>query len=150
MQLIMNIPFTALHFATYESSKKLLALEEDESLAVQLTAGGLAGGLSAGLTTPLDVLKTRLQLEGVNSATRYGTSAVVRPGTTLSSAATVFSTEHCNSCSQPASQTSGKPKTAGVDCIFLCNHCCRTNFLCNHCCRTSRIAELCLLHHNAH
>lgn len=74
----MNIPFTALHFSTYESSKKLLALEEDESLVVQLTAGGLAGGVSAALTTPLDVVKTRLQLEGVNSATRYGTNAVVR------------------------------------------------------------------------
>lgn len=74
--LIMNVPFTALHFATYESCKKLLAMEEDESLAVQLAAGGVAGGVSAALTTPLDVVKTRLQLEGVNSATRYGTTAV--------------------------------------------------------------------------
>lgn len=73
----MNVPFTAIHFATYESCKKLLAMEEDESLAVQLAAGGVAGGVSAGLTTPLDVVKTRLQLEGVNSATRYGTTAVV-------------------------------------------------------------------------
>lgn len=73
----MNVPFTALHFATYESAKKLLVLEEDESLAVQLAAGGTAGGVSAALTTPLDVVKTRLQLEGVNSATRYGTTAVV-------------------------------------------------------------------------
>ena len=76
MQLVMNVPFTALHFATYESAKKLLVLE-DESLAVQLAAGGTAGGVSAALTTPLDVVKTRLQLEGVNSATRYGTTAVV-------------------------------------------------------------------------
>lgn len=77
LQLVMNVPFTALHFATYESAKKLLVLEEDESLAVQLAAGGTAGGVSAALTTPLDVVKTRLQLEGVNSATRYGTTAVV-------------------------------------------------------------------------
>ena len=78
LQLIMNIPFTAIHFATYESCKKLLALQEDESLAVQLAAGGTAGGVSAALTTPLDVVKTRLQLEGVNSATRYQSTAVVR------------------------------------------------------------------------
>ena len=78
VQLIMNIPFTAIHFATYESCKKLLALQEDESLAVQLAAGGTAGGVSAALTTPLDVVKTRLQLEGVNSATRYQSTAVVR------------------------------------------------------------------------
>ena len=77
VQLVMNVPFTALHFATYECAKKLLALEQDESLAVQLAAGGTAGGVSAALTTPLDVVKTRLQLEGVNSATRYGTTAVV-------------------------------------------------------------------------
>lgn len=74
----MNVPFTAIHFATYESCKKLLALHEDESLAVQLAAGGTAGGVSAALTTPLDVVKTRLQLEGVNSATRYRTTALVR------------------------------------------------------------------------
>ncbi len=78
MQLVMNVPFTAIHFATYESCKKLLAMEEDESLVVQLAAGGTAGGVSAALTTPLDVVKTRLQLEGVNSATRYSSTAVVR------------------------------------------------------------------------
>ncbi len=77
LQLVMNVPFTAIHFATYESCKKLLAMEEDESLAVQLAAGGMAGGVSAALTTPLDVVKTRLQLEGVNSHTRYRTTAVV-------------------------------------------------------------------------
>lgn len=77
LQLIMNVPFTAIHFATYESCKKLLALQEDESLAVQLAAGGTAGGVSAAATTPLDVVKTRLQLEGVNSATRYKSTAMV-------------------------------------------------------------------------
>ncbi|KAK9813241.1 hypothetical protein WJX72_011309 [[Myrmecia] bisecta] len=75
--LVMNVPFTALHFATYESAKKALGTEEEERLGVQLVAGGLAGGAAAGLTTPLDVVKTRLQLEGVNSATRYSSSAVV-------------------------------------------------------------------------
>ena len=74
----MNVPFTAVHFATYESAKKLLGAEDqDEGLSVQLVAGGIAGGISAALTNPLDVVKTRLQLEGVNSATRYGTTAVV-------------------------------------------------------------------------
>lgn len=43
---------------------------------MQLGAGGLAGGLAAAATNPLDVVKTRLQLEGLESATRYNTSAV--------------------------------------------------------------------------
>jgi solute carrier family 25 (mitochondrial iron transporter), member 28/37 len=44
---------------------------------MQFGAGGLAGGLAAAATTPLDVVKTRLQLEGLGSATRYNTSAVL-------------------------------------------------------------------------
>jgi solute carrier family 25 iron transporter 28/37 len=76
--LVMNVPYTALHFATYESCKTHFSgeSEEEETLAVQLGAGGVAGGVAAAATTPLDVVKTRLQLEGVHSATRYGTIAV--------------------------------------------------------------------------
>lgn len=83
LQLLMNVPYTAIHFATYESCKTYFSREKDgkegeETLAVQLGAGGIAGGLAAAATTPFDVVKTRLQLEGVHSATRYDTIAVVR------------------------------------------------------------------------
>jgi len=85
--LVMNVPYTAIHFATYESCKTYFSGADDdradgggedaeETLAVQLGAGGIAGGLAAFCTTPLDVVKTRLQLEGVTSATRYETMAV--------------------------------------------------------------------------
>jgi solute carrier family 25 iron transporter 28/37 len=114
MQVVMNVPYTAIHFATYESLKQFMhqALSEDgsaesqESLLVQVLArecavrsnsrnstlcggiftecanlqfgaGGLAGGLAAAATTPLDVVKTRLQLEGMASVTRYRTVSVV-------------------------------------------------------------------------
>lgn len=73
----MNVPFTAVHFTVYESAKKMLRQEEDETLLTQLSAGGLAGGCAAAVTNPLDVVKTRLQLEGVGSATKYKTTAVV-------------------------------------------------------------------------
>lgn len=44
MQLIMNVPFTAVHFATYESAKTAMARwagweHEEETLLVQLLAG---------------------------------------------------------------------------------------------------------------
>ncbi len=99
--LVMNVPYTAIHFATYESCKTYFSSggapdrpdrpddpddpddpdrrqggDQEETLAVQLGAGGIAGGLAAFWTTPLDVVKTRLQLEGVHSATRYETIAV--------------------------------------------------------------------------
>jgi solute carrier family 25 iron transporter 28/37 len=53
---------------------------EEEGLAVQVLAGGLAGGAAAAVTNPLDVVKTRLQTEGMHSSRRYATSAVVGAG----------------------------------------------------------------------
>eukprot|EP00884_Botryococcus_braunii_P016663 jgi/Botrbrau1/3680/Bobra.0008s0009.2 len=76
--VLMNVPYTAVNVPVYESTKKLLGKAgEEEGLLAQLTAGSMAGASAALLTNPLDVVKTRLQLEGVNSATRYGTTAVV-------------------------------------------------------------------------
>ncbi|GBF95304.1 mitochondrial carrier protein [Raphidocelis subcapitata] len=78
--IVMNIPYTAVHFSVYESAKKLLLGDDaaaEEGLREQVIAGGLAGGTASALTTPLDVVKTRLQTEGVHSPRRYGTTAVL-------------------------------------------------------------------------
>lgn len=77
--LVMNVPFTAMHFSVYETSKKLLlgkegGGEDEETLQVQLVAGGLAGGCAAAVTNPLDVVKTRLQTA---DPAKYGSAAVV-------------------------------------------------------------------------
>ena len=73
--VIMNVPFVSIHFAAYESCKKLLRKSaEDEGLMTQIVAGGIAGGAAALATNPLDVVKTRLQTEGVGGI-KYGTSS---------------------------------------------------------------------------
>lgn len=75
--VLMNVPFMAVQVALYETCKKLMGSEEDDGLLIQLTAGAVAGGTAAGVTNPLDVVKTRLQTEGVTSATKYRSSAVI-------------------------------------------------------------------------
>ncbi|KAK6122151.1 hypothetical protein DH2020_044102 [Rehmannia glutinosa] len=66
--VLMNAPFTAVHFATYEATKKGLMefspeSVSDERLVIHATAGAAAGALAAALTTPLDVVKTQLQCQ---------------------------------------------------------------------------------------
>lgn len=57
--LVMNVPFTGVQFAVYESAKRalvasnVLSSEEEEGLLEQLVAGGAAGGLAAAVTNPL-------------------------------------------------------------------------------------------------
>ncbi|XP_042509867.1 mitoferrin-like [Macadamia integrifolia] len=79
--VVMNAPFTAVHFATYEAAKRGLSEispenASDESLVVHATAGAAAGALAAGVTTPLDVVKTQLQCQGVCGCDRYSNSSI--------------------------------------------------------------------------
>lgn len=73
----MNIPFMSVQVAVYESTKILMGAEENDTLFIQLTAGGIAGAMAAAVSTPLDVVKTRLQTEGVTSNTTYQNTGVI-------------------------------------------------------------------------
>jgi solute carrier family 25 iron transporter 28/37 len=64
--LIMNIPYVAIYFASYESLRKFLkrGSEHEFDPLAHCLAGGGAGMLAATLTNPFDVAKTRLQTQG--------------------------------------------------------------------------------------
>ncbi|KAI4340329.1 hypothetical protein MLD38_025179 [Melastoma candidum] len=79
--VVMNAPFTAMHFSTYEATKRCLMevspeSMEDEGWVVHATAGAAAGALAAAVTTPLDVVKTQLQCQGVCGCDRLKTGSM--------------------------------------------------------------------------
>lgn len=66
--VVMNAPYTAVHFSTYEAAKRgLMEVSpehaSDERWVVHATAGAAAGASAALITTPLDVVKTQLQCQ---------------------------------------------------------------------------------------
>eukprot|EP00743_Colponemidia_sp_Colp-15_P004342 GILK01004684.1.p1 GENE.GILK01004684.1~~GILK01004684.1.p1 ORF type:complete len:346 (-),score=44.15 GILK01004684.1:169-1095(-) len=64
--VIMNVPFFAVHFATYDTLNRVLAREgEKPGTLVHWVSGATAGALGAALSNPLDVVKTRIQTQGV-------------------------------------------------------------------------------------
>ena len=127
--LAMNVPFTAIHFTAYESSK--IALRdltnggkdvEEESFFVQFTAGGLAGGLAAGITTPLDVVKTRMQTHCEVAECEMSSMAVkgeMQPGSGKGVCAVTGDAVHCKQAAAAAAANSnggvnsGGPNTLG-------------------------------------
>ncbi|EME28022.1 mitochondrial carrier (BOU / S-adenosylmethionine carrier) [Galdieria sulphuraria] len=74
--LVMEVPYTAVHFATYEGVKHFLlhyrqVPEHQFSISSHLIAGAMAGTVASGLTNPLDVVKTRLQTQGEVTSSSY-------------------------------------------------------------------------------
>lgn len=74
--LVMNIPYTAVYFSVYEGMKNAL-YNRNRTSSAQFSAldhcfaGAAAGGAAAAITTPLDVVRTRLQTQGEVGARRY-------------------------------------------------------------------------------
>lgn len=72
--LLRDVPFSAIYFPTYAHLKKDMFGEgPQKKLGVLqlLTAGAIAGMPAAYLTTPCDVIKTRLQVEARKGESSY-------------------------------------------------------------------------------
>lgn len=67
--LSRDLPFSGLQFAFYEKFRQVAfsledkTLDDDLSLANEIFTGAAAGGLAGIITTPLDVVKTRIQTQ---------------------------------------------------------------------------------------
>jgi hypothetical protein len=59
-------PFNGLYFAVYESTKNYISGTEKPSWQARIIGGCLAGTVASLLTSPLDLVKTRLQVQRSN------------------------------------------------------------------------------------
>ncbi|KAI9817994.1 MAG: mitochondrial aspartate-glutamate transporter agc1 [Thelocarpon impressellum] len=72
--LLRDVPFSAIYFPTYNHLKRDYFGEGPKKklgILQLLTAGAVAGMPAAYLTTPCDVIKTRLQVEARKGETKY-------------------------------------------------------------------------------
>jgi len=71
---LRDIPYSAIFFPTYDFFKRTFSRGPDVSLLACLAAGFFATIPAAGLTTPADVIKTRIQAKDSNYTTIRNTA----------------------------------------------------------------------------
>ncbi len=64
-------PFVSIYFAMYEYMKQ--SFKHPESVIAQVTCGSAAAIIASGLTNPLDVIKTRVQVDSLPASTVFRT-----------------------------------------------------------------------------
>lgn len=98
--LARDLPFSALQFAFYEKFRQWAFTVEgkdmgsdDLSVASEIYTGASAGGLAGIITTPLDVIKTRVQTQQPSSVEGSSSKPLKLSGSLFSSLRTVYTSE---------------------------------------------------------
>mmetsp|Transcript_23997 Transcript_23997/g.24586 ORF Transcript_23997/g.24586 Transcript_23997/m.24586 type:complete len:354 (-) Transcript_23997:61-1122(-) len=85
--LLMNIPYGCIMVSTNESLRKVLNPNGKYSLYTSMVAGSIAGAVASFLTTPLDVVKTRLQTQDL---TPFSSSSASSSSSSMSNKSSVL------------------------------------------------------------
>lgn len=64
-------PYVGINFASYEALRGIITPPGKTSVVRKLTCGALAGSISQTLTYPFDVVRRKMQVTGMPSATKY-------------------------------------------------------------------------------
>jgi len=67
--LLMNVPYAAILVASHESLKLVLNPSGGQNVPAFLLSGAISGTIAAAVTNPMDVVKTRLQTQGLTAKT---------------------------------------------------------------------------------
>jgi len=77
--LVRDVPYTMLELGLYENIKYMMRKVNGRSTLTQqeeLTAAAVTGGFTGFITTPLDVIKTKLMMQTTTGATRQYTGVI--------------------------------------------------------------------------